>query len=97
MRKPKKSVVRLSKFAGKQILRLPQNIQKALRTWVLSVEMEGIWRVRMIPGYHDEPLKGERAGQRSLRLNRSYRVIYEETELDQFIIIGIQEVNKHEY
>ena len=30
-----------------------------------------------VPGYHDEPLKGHRAGQRSIRLSRAYRAIYE--------------------
>ena len=28
-------------------------------------------------GYKDESLKGKRKGQRSIRLNKSYRLIYE--------------------
>ena len=27
-------------------------------------------------GFHDEPLRGQRHGQRSIRLNRAYRAIY---------------------
>jgi len=47
--------------------------------------------------YHNEPLKGDRKGQRSVRLNKAYRVIYEETESGNVVLIGVQEVNKHEY
>ncbi len=45
--------------------------------------------------YHDEPLKGQRIGQRSIRLSKSYRAIYIEHNDD--IIIEVIEVNKHEY
>jgi len=41
--------------------------------WVAAVELDGVEEVRKAPGYHDEPLKGSRAGQRSIRLSRSYR------------------------
>jgi proteic killer suppression protein len=44
--------------------------------WVDDVEERGIAEVRKVPGYHDEPLKGERSGERSIRLNRSWRAIY---------------------
>lgn len=49
------------------------------------------------PGYHDEPLKGKRVGQRSIRLNRAYRAIYEIDETGQVHFIEVLEVNKHEY
>jgi proteic killer suppression protein len=55
----------------------------------------GIWESRKIPGYHDEPLRGDRQGQRSVRLNRAYRVFY--IEADNKIEILVIEVNKHEY
>ena len=61
------------------------------------VELDGIRSTRLLPGYHDEPLKGDRKGQRSVRLSRAYRVIYEETETGNVVLVGIQEVNKHEY
>jgi len=54
-------------------------------------------QVRKLPGYHDEPLKGDRKGQRSVRLNRAYRAIYEESEDGQLTIITVLEVNKHDY
>jgi toxin HigB-1 len=53
--------------------------------------------IRKLSGYHDEPLKGNRLGQRSIRLNKAYRAIYME-EIDGTVnLIVIEEVNKHEY
>lgn len=48
-------------------------------------------------GYHDEPLKGDRKGQRSVRLNKAYRAIYEEKNNREIKLILILEVSKHEY
>jgi proteic killer suppression protein len=50
-----------------------------------------------VPGFHDEPLKGDRKGQRSIRLNKAYRAIYIEGQRKEVHIISIIEVNKHEY
>jgi len=52
--------------------------------------------VRKIPGYHDEPLKGDRAGQRSIRLSRAYRAIYE-IRKDVAQLVSVEEVSKHDY
>ncbi len=89
------SRVVVSKFAEKQLNRLPVNIQESLQYWADSVEWLGIREVRKYKGYHDEPLKGLRDGQRSIRLNRSYRAIY--IEAADGIEILVIEVNKHEY
>jgi proteic killer suppression protein len=87
----------ITRFAEKQLQKLPKNIIAAYYTWIQTVEKDGIGQTRQLKGYHDEPLKGERKGQRSVRLNRAYRVIYEETETGNLVLIGIQEINKHEY
>lgn len=87
----------LTKFAEKQVSRLPKHIRAAFYFWVDSVELDGVHAVRTLPGYHDEPLKGERKGQRSVRLSKAYRIIYEENETGDIVFIGILEVNKHEY
>ena len=63
--------------------------------WVEFVETAGLREVRKCLGYHDEPLKGDRFGQRSVRLNRSYRLIYK--EMNEMVEILLIEVNKHEY
>jgi hypothetical protein len=45
---------------------------------------------------HDEPLKGDRKGQRSIRLNQAYRAIYVVVSgAAQFV--RVEEVNKHRY
>lgn len=87
--------VLLTKFAEKQLKKLPLNIKQALRYWAESVERYGIREVRKLPGYHDEPLKGDRKGQRAVRLNKAYRAIY--VEKNEGIEITVIEVNKHEY
>lgn len=85
----------LSKLAEKQVKKIPFYIYQNLQYWILSVEIKGLRTVRKISGYHDEPLKGNREGQRSIRLNKSYRAIY--VESIEGIEILIIEVHKHEY
>lgn len=56
--------------------KLPRHVLQKLRFWVRAVEVIGLHEVRRQPGYHDEPLKGLRAGQRSIRLSVAYRAVY---------------------
>lgn len=65
--------------------------------WAQSVELKGLREIRKLPGYHDEPLKGVRLGQRSILLNIAYRAIYTEEQDGTISLIIIEEVNKHEY
>jgi toxin HigB-1 len=90
-----KTRVSVSRFAEKQIARLPIHIYRSFYFWVSAVESKGLIEVRKLSGYHDEPLNGSRSGQRSVRLNRSYRVFY--IEISEIIEIQIIEVNKHDY
>ena len=53
--------------------------------------------MRKRPGFHDEPLKGKRQGQRSIRLNKGFRAIYTIDTGGVIHFIEIAEVNKHEY
>lgn len=89
-------VVDLSKVI-KRLNKLPPHIKTNLFIWRRQVLKEGMPAVRMIPGYHDEPLAGTRQGQRSIRLNRSWRAIYEEKKNGEITIIEVQKVTKHEY
>ncbi len=89
--------VEFSKFAEKQIERLPESIVNGVETWKYLVEYKGLPEVRKTKAYHDEPLKGRRDGQRSVRLNRAYRLFYEENEQNEIIVVGVKEVNKHDY
>ena len=96
-------IVLLSKRAQKDLKKVPRHIIGKLDSWISSVETEGLEEVRKTPGYHDEPLKGERAGQRSIRLSKSYRMIYtvrlDETAKRSQIVkcVVIEEVTKHGY
>jgi proteic killer suppression protein len=81
----------------KQLGKLPDFIQRKFYAWVTAVELAGIRAVRERPGFHDEPLKGDRHGQRSIRLNRAYRAIYVERGNGDVELLEVIEVNKHEY
>jgi proteic killer suppression protein len=81
----------------KQLDRVPEVIARKFRLWVALVEESGLREVRKQKGFHDEPLKGKRQGQRSVRLNRAYRAIYVERETGEIELIEVLEVNKHEY
>lgn len=89
------SKVILNKKAQRQIKKVPTHIADKLTVWIATVEDDGIMETRKLPGYHDEPLKRQRAGQRSIRLSKAYRAIY--VEHDDQIVIEVIEVNKHDY
>ncbi len=89
--------VELSRLAQKQLKKMPRHIVENLAAWVDDVETQGLEEARKVPGYHDEPLHGERQGQRSVRLSRSYRAIYvvKGEGVVQFVLI--EEITKHAY
>lgn len=89
--------VHVSKTALKQLKKVPVYIGLKLQAWIDDVGERGLNAVRKIPGFHDEPLKGKRLGQRSIRLNQAYRAIYEIDDDGVIEFIEILEVNKHEY
>lgn len=91
------NVVILSKQAQADLKKVPIYIRRNLLAWVSGVEVEGLAEIRKIPGYHDEPLKGNRAGERSIRLNRAYRAIYVIRDNGTIEFIEVTEVNKHDY
>lgn len=79
----------------KQLEKVPSHIRKKFMLWVFLVETQGLSEVQKRAGFHDEPLSGQRHGQRSVRLNRAYRVIYR--VIHDRIHIELLEVHKHEY
>ena len=88
--------VELSKKALKQLNSIPKPIVIKLLSWVEAVELKGLREIRKLPGFHDEPLKGKRRGQRSIRLNKAYRAIYT-IKKGKVEFVLVEEVNKHEY
>lgn len=91
-----KSVV-LSRLVQKRLKKLPRHIVENLAAWIEDVEVRGLEEVRKVPGYHDEPLQGNRYGQRSIRLSRTYRAIYVVSEASEVEFVTVEEVSKHAY
>lgn len=90
------TTVNLTAKAKKDLKKIPDYIELKFYSWVKDVEEFGIVEIRKIPGFHDEPLRGKRKGQRSIRLSKAYRAIYELVN-DSPQIVEVQEVNKHKY
>ncbi|MCC7440525.1 MAG: hypothetical protein IT285_02765 [Bdellovibrionales bacterium] len=89
--------VDLSKLARKQLKKMPRHIVENLAAWIDDVETRGLEEVRKIPGYHDEPLHGDRRGQRSIRLSRAYRAIYVTKRDGTLEFVSVEEVSNHAY
>ena len=85
------------KAVARQLGSVPRNVAAKFFEWTKAVQRLGLPEVRRRPGFHDEPLKGNRRGQRSIRLNRSYRAIYVETRDGTVELVEVMEVTKHEY
>jgi proteic killer suppression protein len=86
----------ISKAAQKQLRRVPGRIRAALMFWAEQVAAVGLAEVRKVSGYHDEPLRGDRAGQRSIRLSQGWRAFYVEHE-GKVHFVEVIEVNHHDY
>lgn len=84
-----------SKNFEKHLSKVPDFIRKKVIFWIFLVESNGLIEVMKSPGFHDEPLKGERKGQRSARMNKAYRLIY--YVIQDRIHIELLEVHKHDY
>lgn len=79
----------------KQLNKVPKPIRRKVIYWVVLVQTLGLHEAMKSPGFHDEPLKGQRKGQRSVRMNRAYRLIYQ--VIQDRVHIQLLEVHKHEY
>ncbi|MFP5492198.1 MAG: type II toxin-antitoxin system mRNA interferase toxin, RelE/StbE family [Bacteriovoracia bacterium] len=88
-------LVLISRNARKDVRRAPYFIVLKFQTWFEIVTEDGIEAVQRVVGYRDHPLVGNRKGQRSSSLNRSWRVIYIiETDHNSVYVL---EVTNHEY
>ena len=87
----------VSPKAKDELKKIPSYIARKLGSWIVAVSHDGLFEVRKIKGYHDEPLKGNRVGQRSIRLNIAYRAIYEIKKDGTTELVSVEEVNKHDY
>lgn len=87
----------ITKEATKQLKSIPDHIYRKYLYWIDLLESIGLLEARKYKGFHDEPLRGKRKGQRSVRLSKAYRAIYQEVGSNKYEVIEIIEVNKHDY
>ena len=73
----------------------PDPVVKKYELWKDLVFRHGPEKLQEFPGFHDEKLKGERAGQRSSRLSDQYRVIYEVNR--RIVTVFVLEITPHKY
>ncbi|MBI2601717.1 MAG: hypothetical protein HYW48_01560 [Deltaproteobacteria bacterium] len=96
-----RNVVHLSKKAEKGIRQAPPHVQQKTAFWRMLVETQGLRKAKLVKGFHDEPLKGTRKGQHSIRLNLQWRAIYETrigTEGKETIeLVDVVDVTPHKY
>ncbi len=89
--------VQIAKQALKDLKRTPVYIQEKFQAWLVAVNKAGLEETRKRMGWHDEPLLGNRKGQRSIRLNRQWRAIYVIKSNGQIEFIEVREITPHEY
>lgn len=77
------------------IKKVPKSVVKKYELWKNLVFRHGPDKLKEFPGFHDEKLKGRRAGQRSSRLSLQYRVIYNVDRKN--ITVLILEITPHKY
>lgn len=75
--------------------KLPATVVGKYELWKDIVFRHGPEKLKELPGFHDERLKGERGGQRASRLSLQYRVIYA-IERDIFTVL-VLEITPHKY
>jgi len=89
--------VMITKSAAKDLRKAPDAVQIKFAFWRQQVTECGLEEVRRNPGWHDEPLKGQRQGQHSIRLSIKWRAFYTEQEDGTVTFVLVEEVNPHEY
>lgn len=91
------SAVTITKHAQKDLKKIPRHILIQFDLWVEVIETEGYKAMQKVKGYNDHALAGDRKGQRSSYLSRSWRVIYTLDDKTNSINVEVLEVNHHDY
>jgi len=82
--------------AEKDLVRTPKALVVKFQKWVDDIEKFGLEEVRKVRGWHDHTLKGDRAGQRAIYLNKKWRAVYK-IEGAEVKTVKVIEVHSHEY
>jgi len=80
----------------KDLMKTPNALVIKFQKWVDDIEKYGLEEVRKVRGWHDHTLTGDRAGQRAIYLNKSWRAVYV-IEGGEVKIVKVIEVHPHEY
>jgi addiction module RelE/StbE family toxin len=86
----------LCKKVEKDLAKVPKNILILFDLWREIIETDGLAAMQGIKGYRDHSLKGQRQGQRSSSLNRSWRIIYALEKDTNLLMVFVLEVNHHD-
>ncbi len=81
----------------KSLKKVPYFICDKVHIWADMVEKEGLPAVQKVGGFRDHMLKGNRKGQRSVYLNKKWRLIYTVNKESQINVIIVKEVIPHDY
>ena len=81
----------------KFLRKIPYPICHKVQIWADMVEKEGLPSVQKVRGFKDHALRGKRKGQRTVYLNRKWRLIYTTHKKNQFVTITVKEVIPHDY
>lgn len=80
----------------RDLLRTPKPLVIKFQKWIDDIEKYGLEEVRKVRGWHDHTLKGDRAGQRAIYLNKQWRAVYV-IEGAGIKIVRVIEVHPHAY
>ena len=83
------------KSVTRNLKRYPISVQKKYKIWIEITKNGGPHNLRNFPGFRDELLKGKLSDSRSSRLNRQYRVIYNENKYKKEVYVI--KVTPHKY
>jgi mRNA-degrading endonuclease YafQ of YafQ-DinJ toxin-antitoxin module len=79
----------------KQVDSAPEEILKRYEKWKDVASISGPPGLRLIRGFHDEALTGNRKGFRSSRLGLQWRVIYR--VIPEKLLFQVASITAHDY
>ena len=85
------------RLVKKSLKKVPYFIRDKVQIWAGMVEKKGLPTVQKVRGFKDHVLRGNRKGQRSVYLNKKWRLIYTVSKEGQINIIIVKEVIPHDY
>lgn len=87
----------ISTRAKKDVRRIPRNVAVKFQAWLTVVRESGLKSAQQMSTFRDHALVGDRKGQRSVYLSRSWRLVYRTYPEKQVTVVEVLEVMNHEY